>query len=407
MTDSTPNLPPPEGAASSSPPGSYSTPLPPPPVPPLPTFPASTTPAFPAPPKPPAPAPGAMPIPPAFAPPPLPPSFPSSATPAFPRPPMPGDSGAQRTPAFPSSPAVPKPPAFPSAAAPPPPPPSFPGAGGAGNASPPPPPMSSGDTAWMMQYAAPMKKAESMPGTRSAAERAAALDLSGAAVGNTDNLPWEDATSDFLTAYLGTIWAILSSPGKFFSSMPTDFGHWQPLKLAITSAFISSIITFLLQIALRQMAAGSSFAGLDAQTRAAANMGEGVGFLMAAGCVAVCVPPIVIVGMYLISAILHLPLLVLGGAEQGFEATLRVVCYTYGACVLPMSIPLAGCLFWLYYVALIGIGLCLTQRCAAWKAVLATLFPVLLCCGLAGVPFMSGFMRARAEAQAAGGNVWP
>lgn len=386
MSDSTPSTPPPEGTPASFPPP----PVPPVPgPPPLPSFPASNTPAFPAPPKPPPPSGAAPPaVPPAFPPPPLPPEL----------------ASAQRTPAFPSQPGVPKPPPFPATPAFPsaPPPPPFPGApplaGGLPMAAPPeeppppPPAPSEGDTAWMMMYAPPIKKAESVPGARSAAERAAALDLSNLpAAKGPGATPWEDINKDFLSRWWETTIGVITRPLEFFDELATDGGHRPPLEYAVIGAVVGGVMAIVLQVPLEMLASGMAASSSPITQITAAGGGGMLGSIAGVLC---CFPLIAIVQMYFRAGILHLGLLVLGAANGGFETTLRVTCYSYGALAPLSGLPLVGCLFMIYNLVLEGIGLTKAHQCEVWQAVLAVLAPWLVCCGLVAAVFGSTILAA-------------
>jgi hypothetical protein len=91
-------------------------------------------------------------------------------------------------------------------------------------------------------------------------------------------------------------------------------------------------------------------------------------------------PILVIIGVFIGAAILHLMLMIVGGANNGFEATVRVVCYaqTYQ---LAGIIPICGGLVSLVWsIVLYVVGLAAAHRTTQGKAVLAVLLPVVLCC---------------------------
>lgn len=377
MSDSTPSTPPPEDLPSSPPPLP-----PPPPAPPLPTFPSTNTPAFPAPPKPPPPPPGSTPAFPAAPPAGVPPHEAS----AFPPPPLPPPLAGTHTPVFPSNPSVPKPPAFPGAA-PPPAPPSFPGA----EPVPPPPPGASGDESWMMQYAPPIKKPESVAGVRSAAERAAALDLSGLPQLKSElgSSPWEDVNKDFLSRWWETTLAVITRPLEFFGEMPTTGGHGAPLNYAIIGGMLGMLLQTFCQFPLEMVAGGmgpatnpfqGGFPGVagGAAGGAAGSLGSGV---FAAFC---CAPIAAVIAVYFNSALMHLGLTLTGGANGDFEATMRVVCYGYGAMGPLNGVPLLNCIIWPYSLVVYAIGLHKAHQCEVWQAIVAVLAPIVLCCGLIG-----------------------
>ena len=88
---------------------------------------------------------------------------------------------------------------------------------------------------------------------------------------------------------------------------------------------------------------------------------------------------------------LHLFLLMVGGAASGFSATLRVVCYSQTS-GLAVVIPLAGGIIQLIWGLVLQImGLTQAHRTSGGKAAFAVIGPVILCCGcIIAVVVMSG-----------------
>ena len=84
---------------------------------------------------------------------------------------------------------------------------------------------------------------------------------------------------------------------------------------------------------------------------------------------------------YISAAILHGLLQLFGGSRYGFEATLRAVCYSYGAAGLLNVIPACGgCLGLIAMIVLSIIGLARIQEVPTGRAVGAVLAPMALCC---------------------------
>jgi hypothetical protein len=93
------------------------------------------------------------------------------------------------------------------------------------------------------------------------------------------------------------------------------------------------------------------------------------------------------ISMMISAAILHVSLMIVGGARQGYETTFRVNSFAYGASIplafLLACIPLAHAV-WL--IVLLSIGLSKAHEIPTGKAVLAVLLPVIatfvLCFGM-------------------------
>jgi hypothetical protein len=83
---------------------------------------------------------------------------------------------------------------------------------------------------------------------------------------------------------------------------------------------------------------------------------------------------------FLMAGIHHLILMLLGGANKGYDATYKVVCYSYSANVFNL-IPFCGAFAVIpfFFVASI-IGLAKVHGIEGWKASVAMLAPYVLCC---------------------------
>lgn len=201
--------------------------------------------------------------------------------------------------------------------------------------------------------------------------------------------PWEDrARIGFVQALVETTQKVLTGPTAFFSSMPVTGGIGGPLLYAIVVGSLGVIVTALYRAVFRGLM-GSTFAALGGGSelrRLMPLVTGGAGLVIQV----VFAPIFVILGVFVIAAIVHLMLLVLGGARQGFEATLRVMCYSEAAAVINV-IPLCGGLVsGIYFLILAILGLAAAHGIGAGKAAAAVLIPfVLVCCCCAGVFMMA------------------
>ena len=90
---------------------------------------------------------------------------------------------------------------------------------------------------------------------------------------------------------------------------------------------------------------------------------------------------IAVVMSFITAAIYHVMLVILGGAQEGFEATYRVVAYTSGHCFLIYLIPCCGGhIGSLASIVLSIIGLTYAHNTSGWKAAGAVLLPMVVCC---------------------------
>jgi hypothetical protein len=94
-------------------------------------------------------------------------------------------------------------------------------------------------------------------------------------------------------------------------------------------------------------------------------------------------PLFVVIGLFIGSAILHLCLMLVGGANRPFETTFRVVCFTAGSANLFSMIPICGGFVALIYsIVLECIGLSRAHQTTTGKALMAIFLPMVACCGI-------------------------
>ena len=98
---------------------------------------------------------------------------------------------------------------------------------------------------------------------------------------------------------------------------------------------------------------------------------------------AVLMPFLVTIGLFIGGGILHLCLMLVGGANRSFETTFRVACFTAGAANLFSMIPICGGIVALvYHIVLECIGLSRAHPTTTGKALMAIFLPLIVCCGL-------------------------
>jgi len=99
--------------------------------------------------------------------------------------------------------------------------------------------------------------------------------------------------------------------------------------------------------------------------------------------IAVLIPIGVLISTFIWTGIVHVFLWMLGGAKEGFEATLRVYAYSRGSTALLEWIPVCGGLVALIWSLILQIiGLARVHEIGGGKAALAVLLPLALCCVL-------------------------
>lgn len=191
--------------------------------------------------------------------------------------------------------------------------------------------------------------------------------------------PWERRQQiGFASALVETTQQVLTSPSDFFRSMPVTGGIGGPLLYGVIVGYVGVVASALYAFIL-QSAIGSSWSfGRNSELdRIMPMLSSGMGLV---GQV-LFGPIFVAVWIFVVSAVVHVCLLLLGGATNGFEGAFRVIAYSAAAMVIRI-VPVCGELVAIvYYVILAIIGVSAAHRISGLKATAAVLLPfVLLCC---------------------------
>ena len=187
-------------------------------------------------------------------------------------------------------------------------------------------------------------------------------------------LPWENRQQiGMVKAWLDTVSLLIAKPSDAFAMMRPEGGLMDPLLFGLIGGCAGTIVSILFQ-GLMQSIPG---------------MGGGNDFFRAAGIshwafiiiYAVLSPLLVLLGLFIGSAVLHLCLMLVGGANRSFETTFRVICFAGGAANLFSMIPMCGGLIAaVYNVVLNCIGLSRAHQTTTGKALMAIFLPLIICC---------------------------
>jgi hypothetical protein len=161
--------------------------------------------------------------------------------------------------------------------------------------------------------------------------------------------------------------------------MPVTGGLGSPLLYGVALGWAGLVATSFYQAIFRSIV-GSGWGAIGADRPEVGALlgwvGGWAGFVgqVVFGGVAVAI------GMFVAAGILHLVLLLLGGARRGFEATFRVVGFSEATSVL-FLLPFCGQLLgWIWCAVLYVLGLAEAHGIGHGKAAAAVLLPVALCC---------------------------
>jgi hypothetical protein len=202
-------------------------------------------------------------------------------------------------------------------------------------------------------------------------------------------LPWDERDRiGLVSALVETTRDVLTQPGAFFRAMPVTGGLGSPLLYAVIVGWIGLVASAFYQAVFRSIVGSGLGAFGSERPEIVALLGwvEGWAAFVAQ---AVFGGVFVVIGVFVAAGILHLVLMLLGGARRDFEATFRVVSFGQATSIL-FLVPFCGQLVaGLWTLVLYVLGLAEAHQIGHGKAAVAVLLPILLvCCCCAGLAFL-------------------
>ncbi len=188
-------------------------------------------------------------------------------------------------------------------------------------------------------------------------------------------LPWEQPGYPILEGLYETARLVLVRPSEAFARMSTTGDLGRPLLYAVIFGWLGMIAAQVYNIAFRSamMSFLPRLPGMPGGRAMGLPVAFNVGFMILA-------PIFILLGIFIGAAIIHLFLMLVGGAGGGFATTVRVVCYA-GTVQIIQVIPFCGGLVALVWGIVIEIiGLAQAHRTTQGKAAVAVLLPLVLCC---------------------------
>jgi hypothetical protein len=203
---------------------------------------------------------------------------------------------------------------------------------------------------------------------------------------NRGVLAWEDRAQPMLEAFWATLQELVLNPMGAFARMPVTGGLGRPVGWLIIIGWFSIIVSQLWGLLFQ----GVFSLPLMDEMEAAVNLGFSAVMTVI---IMVVAPLLVLIGLAIQSLVLHLMLILVDGARNGLEATVRVCCYA-GTAQLASVVPFCGGLIGLVWsVVLLIIGLAAAHRIDHGRAAIAVFLPVVLCCVCAAaMVFLTGLL---------------
>ncbi len=165
-----------------------------------------------------------------------------------------------------------------------------------------------------------------------------------------------------------TIKEVLLSPDAFFKNLSPTGGIKEPLAFGLLTGSIGAMFSVFwqfLMISGGMLSVGDLFAG---------QLTFGLVFVI----IIILVPVATVVAMFISSGIWHLFLLLLKGAENGFEASFRVVSYSQSVQILAIIPFIGGWISGIWQLVIQIIGLKEIHETSYLKVIFAFLIPVVM-----------------------------
>jgi hypothetical protein len=187
-------------------------------------------------------------------------------------------------------------------------------------------------------------------------------------------LPWEHREQlGLVKAFSDTLIMVLTKPVEAFQIMRTEGGLVDPVLYAVIGGSLGFIVYFLFTLLF------GSFGMMGGQRNPLGAMfGGAIGTIF----VIIFCPILIALSVFIGAGIIHLCLMLVGGAKKSYETTLRVVCFATGSTQPLLIVPFCGSFVaGIWGLIVECIGLARAHETDVGRAVLAILLPVIVCCG--------------------------
>ena len=209
-------------------------------------------------------------------------------------------------------------------------------------------------------------------------------------------------------AWIRTILDVLVSPGQTFANARREGNLLSATMFYILTVWIAAALTLLSTLSVKAVLGDPSPTGAQSlwgwqefglgDTLLTQWENESFGESLITGVIGLIVLPVSApIGLAIHTAIVHLFLMLLGGAKAPFETTFRALAYASGAVTVIGLVPCCGGLFALLALVVhCSVALMQMHLTDAWRAVMAVLLSLLLIftcsCGLLAI--LGGFAHA-------------
>jgi len=187
---------------------------------------------------------------------------------------------------------------------------------------------------------------------------------------------WEQReTLGTFPAAMQTIKAALLEPNETFSKMKVSGGIANPYLFHLLVGGIGSVCASV-YISIVQILFMNPYSGINSNASPAFQIGILFGVVIRSIIFAA-------IGVFIHAGIVHVCLMICGGAKRPFEATFRAVCYGASSVSGLQVIPIIGSIAAIPWSIVVScLALARAHETDTWRALVAILLPGVVCCGL-------------------------
>jgi hypothetical protein len=204
-------------------------------------------------------------------------------------------------------------------------------------------------------------------------------------------LPWDNPAGED-NPFWSTTKQVLFTPKQAFYRMRRTGGMGRPLLYCVSGVVIGFLVTVAYNLVFQGISIAIAVSRVENPNIGAVLVGMAIGVAIAIGVGLVVAVMAAVMSAFLNGGLIHLCLTLVGGAEQPFETTFRVVCYAFGASAVCQILPVCGGIFGAVanLVALIC-GMYAAHETTGGKAAAGVLLPMFIACALCGMVFFAMF----------------
>jgi hypothetical protein len=196
--------------------------------------------------------------------------------------------------------------------------------------------------------------------------------------GQEEGPAWEQRqTLGILKALVQTWKEVLLNPATTFSHMKTTGGFTSPLLFNAVMVIVWAVFMLIYHFVFAgSFAAIAGSSQTDSSTAAALGVGTSAVSVIAIFTVAI---PLIIAWNFVIAGITHLCLSLFKGTSKSYEATYRVITYSYSAWIFSILPCIGGILAYVWALYCTIVGLSKVHGTEGWRAAVGVLLPVFVC----------------------------